>query len=72
MALPRYRAYARLLVDGMPSRPFSLETLPPPAPKGRDSRATIVRRVSRHRYARPAVEVEREIQAVFSSTVPAT
>ena len=30
LALPRYTAYARLLIDGMPSRPFSMETLPPP------------------------------------------
>jgi DNA helicase HerA-like ATPase len=27
--LPRYQAYARLLIDGHPSRPFSLRTLPP-------------------------------------------
>ena len=30
MGLPRFTAYLRLLVDGMPSRPFSIETLPPP------------------------------------------
>src|SRR5207244_5952109 len=29
--LPNYTAYARLLVDGHPSRPFSLRTLPPSA-----------------------------------------
>ena len=28
--LPNYTAYARLLIDGMPSSPFSLQTLPPP------------------------------------------
>lgn len=27
LTLPRFRAYARLLVDGMPTRPFSMETL---------------------------------------------
>lgn len=26
---PKYRAYARLLIDGMPSRPFTMKTLPP-------------------------------------------
>ena len=51
MALPRYRAYARLLVDGMPSRPFSMETLPPPRIDERQGRAAIIRRPSRHRYA---------------------
>ena len=29
--LPNYTAYVRLLVDGSPSAPFSLSTLPPPA-----------------------------------------
>src|SRR6266487_4247223 len=29
MTLPRYAAYARLLIEGMPSRPFSMQTLPP-------------------------------------------
>jgi hypothetical protein len=66
MALPRYRAYARLLVDGMPSRPFSLETLPPPVYDERRSRAAIVRRTSRHRYARPVSEVHAEIDKAFA------
>jgi hypothetical protein len=66
MALPRYRAYARLLVDGMPSRPFSMETLPPPAYDERRGRAAIVRRTSRHRYARPVSEVHAEIDKAFA------
>ena len=60
-ALPRFTAYARLLIDGMPSRPFSIETLPPPAPRRAASRSAIIRRTSRHRYARAAAQVEREI-----------
>ena len=68
MALPRYRAYARLLVDGMPSRPFSVETLPPPAYDERRRRAAIVRRTSRHRYTRPAHQVETEIQQTFAES----
>ena len=66
IALPRYRAYARLLVDGMPSRPFSLETLPPPAYDERRGRAAIVRRTSRHRYARPISQVHAEIDKMFA------
>lgn len=31
LTLPRYRAFARPLVDGMPSRLFSLETIRPPS-----------------------------------------
>ncbi len=66
MALPRYRAYARLLIDGMPSRPFSMETMP--SPRAADGgRADVVRRTSRHRYSRPAAAVEEEIRYSFAS-----
>jgi hypothetical protein len=65
LALPRFTACARLLIDGMPSRPFSMETLPPPAPRGHGTRAAIIRRASRHRYARPVEQVEREIHAAL-------
>ncbi|MBI2808179.1 MAG: type IV secretory system conjugative DNA transfer family protein [Planctomycetes bacterium] len=51
--LPNYTVYARLLIDGEPSRPFSLRTLP--SKDIMDSeRAEIIRRTSKHRYARPA------------------
>jgi len=58
MALPRFTAYVRLLIDGMPSRPFSAHTLPPshrPDPR----RLDIIRRTSRHRYAKPVSRVQR-------------
>jgi hypothetical protein len=43
--LPRYHAYARLLIDGMPSKPFSMRTLPPPRSGRWDgNRADIIRR----------------------------
>lgn len=48
--LPKYTAYARLLIDGMPSHPFSLQTLPPPSALDPE-RAEIVRRVVRRRFA---------------------
>jgi hypothetical protein len=48
--LPNYTAYLRLLIDGHPSRPFSLRTLP--SPTSDDARAAIVRRTSRHRHGR--------------------
>lgn len=50
--LPNYTAYVRALVDGQPSRPFSLRTLPPDTGAGDDERAEIVRRTSQHRHAR--------------------
>ncbi len=47
--LPRHVAYARLLIDGLPSRPFSLRTLPP-SPVRDGARSDVIRRTSRHRY----------------------
>jgi hypothetical protein len=54
--LPTYTAYARLLIDGHPSRPFSLRTLPLHATSFDEQRAEIVRRTSRHRYAKAVAE----------------
>lgn len=51
--LPKYTAYSRLLIDGMPSNPFSMETLPPSAAFD-PGRAEIVRRVSRRRFGKDA------------------
>ena len=50
--LPNFTAYTRLLVDGHPSRPFSLRTLAPNPSAFDDARAEIVRRTSLHRYAK--------------------
>lgn len=47
--LPNHTAYVRALIDGHPSRPFSLDTLPPPA--GDLERAEIVRRTSARQFA---------------------
>src|SRR5262249_52885079 len=65
LRLPRYQAYVRLLIDGMPSRPFSMRTLPPMRANDLE-RAAIIRRVSRQRYSRPAHQVEQEIQAAIA------
>ena len=56
IGLPRFAAYVRLLIDGMPSRPFSMETLPPTLPRRGTNRSQKVRNHSRHRYAALAVE----------------
>ncbi|MFO0938956.1 MAG: type IV secretion system DNA-binding domain-containing protein [Gemmataceae bacterium] len=47
--LPKYTAYARLLIDGMPSPPFSMRTLPPTVASDPE-RAEIVRRTSQRRF----------------------
>ena len=50
-SLPKYTAYARILVDGMPSRPFSMQTLPPPVVI--DDRFEAVRRTSQRQFSKP-------------------
>jgi hypothetical protein len=47
--LPNHTAYVRALIAGHPSRPFSLQTLPPPV--GDPDRTEIVRRTSARRNA---------------------
>jgi hypothetical protein len=66
IALPRYTAYVRLLIDGMPSRPFSMETLPPVRPRRGDNRSVKVRNHSRHRYSRPIGQVELETNRLMA------
>jgi len=51
--LPKYTAYARLLIDGLPSKPFSMATLPPITNDLDPQRGDIVRQVSRRAYATP-------------------
>ncbi len=65
LRLPRYQAYVRLLIEGTPSRPFSMRTLPP-ARIADHVRTDIIRRMSRQRYARPAAQVEEEIAAALA------
>lgn len=62
--LPKYHAYARLMVDGASSKPFSLTTLPSKPLK--QDRSEFVRRQSRQRYARPAEVVQNEVKNQFS------
>ena len=57
--LPKYTAYARVLIDGMPSHPFSLSTLPPPL--GDEDRSVIIRRCSQRQWSRPLATVHDEV-----------
>jgi hypothetical protein len=45
----------------MPSKPFSMQTLPPIGGT-REDRTAIVRKVSRRRYARPLSQVTSQIE----------
>ena len=66
LTLPKYQAYVRMLVDGRPSSPFSMRTLPPPIKTAADQSADVTRRTSRHRYTRAVGSVERELAAAFA------
>jgi hypothetical protein len=66
MNLPKYTAYVRLPIDGIPSRPFSMTTLPPNSDSA-VRRLPVLRRTSRRSFARPAGDVEREIAAAIGA-----
>ena len=66
--LPKYAAYARLLIDGLPSNPFSLQTLPPRGESVDPERAEIIRRVARRRFAHD-VDVRTQINTTLSHRV---
>ena len=59
--LPNHTAYVRALINGHPSRPFSLATLPPPA--SNSVRVEIVRQTSQRRHAVP---IAKSLPAVVS------
>jgi len=62
--LPNYTAYARLLIDGHPSNPFSLRTLPSNQSAFDEERTEIVRRTAQRRYGKPSVQVESKVRDV--------
>jgi hypothetical protein len=51
IALPKYHAVVRMLIDGEPTRPFTIRTLPPPAVTARHAQPDCLIRVSAARYA---------------------
>lgn len=61
-SLSKYNAYMRLLIDGMPSKTFSLSTLPPSGNIADDVHVQKVLRVSKERYAKKVDEVEEKIR----------
>ncbi|PIR55045.1 hypothetical protein COU74_03680 [Candidatus Peregrinibacteria bacterium CG10_big_fil_rev_8_21_14_0_10_36_19] len=62
VSLSKYTSYMRLLVDGMPSKTFSLSTLPPVSNGTPGGFIEKVRKVSRERYSRPVAEVSEKIK----------
>lgn len=59
--LSKYTCYMRLLIDGMPSKTFSLATLPPPNYQSTSEQKEKVIRLARERYCSPRLVVEDKI-----------
>lgn len=62
VSLPKYNCYTKLMIDGMPSRTFSLTTLPPPEPDTEEGRREKIVRLSRERYCTQREVVEDKIR----------
>ncbi len=61
LSLPKYHAYYRLMIKGIPSKPFSVSTLAPPNFVQDEGRTETIRRLSRERYAETRATVEEKI-----------
>ena len=62
VSLSKYTSYTRLLIEGMPSKTFSLDTLPPPDFVPEEGRREKVVNLSRERYATAREVVEDKIR----------
>ncbi|EMI16460.1 hypothetical protein RMSM_06618 [Rhodopirellula maiorica SM1] len=63
MAMPKYHAVANILIDGMPSGPMTIKTMPPPI--GIGAKVEKLKRQSLRQFARPRVELEQHTDALF-------
>lgn len=68
MNVPNYNAFVRILADGVPMKPFSIATMPPPASD--PSQVASMKQQSLERYGRPRAEVEAEIAARYVKGAP--
>lgn len=66
--LNKFSAYIKLMINGISSKPFSMQTVPPIMENF--GKADIVRRVSRERYGRPRQVIEEKVKR-WSGIVPA-
>jgi Type IV secretion-system coupling protein DNA-binding domain len=62
VSLSKYTAYTKLLVDGMPSKTYSLDALPPPEFDAEEGRAQKIMKVVRERYSTKRELVEDKIK----------
>jgi hypothetical protein len=63
--LDNYNAYMSMLVNGQPTKPFNLKTLPPE--EGNREIVDNLKQLSYTKYGRDREEVEKEIMARYAS-----
>lgn len=63
MNVPNYSAYLRILANGTPQKPFSINTMPPPEVDTNVSMSLI--KASLEAYGRPRAEIDAEISARY-------
>ena len=63
LKLQNFNAYAKILVNGVPEKPFNLKI--PPPPKGNNELADKVKELSYLKFGRPREEVEAEIMSRY-------
>jgi len=63
MKLDNFNAYVSLLVNGQPTKPFSMQTLPPE--EGNVDLVEKIKQMSYTKYGRPREEVEEEIMSKY-------
>ncbi|HPS21533.1 MAG TPA: type IV secretion system DNA-binding domain-containing protein [Candidatus Paceibacterota bacterium] len=68
VALPNYKIYLKLMIDGITSRPFSAKTLPPMAEGNPEIEKQVIES-SRALYCKKREDVEREINAWSGSNI---
>jgi hypothetical protein len=68
MNIPNFKAYMRILANGVPTIPFSVDTLPPI--HSDPARASMLMQQSLARFGRPRAEVEEEIQNRYRKPAP--
>ncbi len=68
LSLPKYHAYIRLMIKGIPSKPFSVSTLPPPQVDDDTKRLDVIRKLSRERYTERVSVVEDKIAKWLASS----
>ncbi|MCA9359590.1 ATP-binding protein [Candidatus Nomurabacteria bacterium] len=68
MNIPNYNACLRVLADGTPTPPFSIETLPPTETD--HSRVSALIEQSYQKYGKPREEIEEEIRVRYQKPAP--